>query len=217
MTRRRTIKKLYKKLKESQELDVCLTGPGFVEIKFYLKYHQQCTQVLVQDLPPSTFTLATLPANPSNLPNSSNISNLSNPSNVPNLSSLPNFIKSQLQAQKIDTDDCRSSVQVSAVLQCAIRHLATKPIQASSFPTLFRWHHPDTRRSYYLFAYLADEMASYTYTADELLGLRGSSSSQILLDKVKMNPDLGKPPLNSCPFLILPYHHTTLSIFPVEV
>jgi hypothetical protein len=206
MSRRQSIKKLYKQLKEFQEVDACLTGPGFLEIKFLLKFHHQCIQVLAQDDTPSPFTLATLPTT---------LSNLAVLPDLPNLLNLPNFIKSQLQAQKVDTDNYRHSVQVSAILQCALLHLATRPTQAPSFPTLFRWHHPDTRRSYCLFAYLTDQMAPCTYTCEQLLRLRGENSSQILLDKVKMNPDLGKTSLDFFPLSTLPPRHIYPSNFPV--
>ncbi|KAI0124873.1 hypothetical protein BJ170DRAFT_696434 [Xylariales sp. AK1849] len=166
-TRKRAIKRLYRRLKEFQELDIGLTAPGFLEIKFYLKFHSQCTRVLVEDDAQSSQALLLTPAH------------------------LPNFIQSQLQAQRVFADEFRSPVQVSAILQFAAEHLAPKPREVLSFPTLFCWYSPDTRRSYCIFAYLADKMASRIYTAAELLGLRDTQASDTVLDKVKKNPDLG--------------------------
>ncbi|KAI1873689.1 uncharacterized protein JN550_002958 [Neoarthrinium moseri] len=168
--RSKITKRLYRRLRERQILDIPLTAPGCVEIKSYLKNHSRCAHVLVEGTP-----------EPLHISTATTLS-----------SDIPLFLTSQVQAQKAIADDSRPSVQLSAILHFASQHLARVPTKTGFYPTLFHWKGQDTRRSYCLFAYLTTEMARYKYTADELLQLRCSQPSQVLLDRVKLNPDLGK-------------------------
>ncbi|KAH8678041.1 hypothetical protein BX600DRAFT_493387 [Xylariales sp. PMI_506] len=165
--RRKAAEKLHKKLRESQELDIPLTGPEFVQIKFGLKHNRRCTHVSVVDSNPVASDNSII------LP-----------------SQLPEFLHSQIQAQKLTADDFRPSSTVSIILQFATRHLADTPTQHSAFPTFLRWQQPNKRRCYYLLAYLADQMESRKYTTSELLELRGSQTLQALLDRARASRDL---------------------------
>lgn len=166
-SRKKTIKCLYGQLRASQLYDVALTAPTIVEIKHFLKNHPKCAQIWVQDNPQLTHALPSIPLD------------------------LPSFLQSQAQAQKQFADDYRRSVQVSVTLSFAAQHLARPPARTSSFPTIFRCLNPDSQRSFCLFVYLDFEMTSRIYTVPELLALKGSQSSQALLDRVKATPELG--------------------------
>ncbi|KAK6084537.1 hypothetical protein SCUP234_03326 [Seiridium cupressi] len=164
--RKKTVKRLFSQLKIWQALDVALTAPCCVEIKHSLKNHPRCAQVWIEGTLQAIDISLSLP------------------------SDLPLFLLSQLQAQRALANDPRPSVQVCVTLRFATQHLARERDQGNSFPTLFRCRNSGTQRSFCLFAYLDFEMPTYTYTVPELLRLRGSQSSQALLDSVKLNPDL---------------------------
>ncbi|RYP07893.1 hypothetical protein DL764_002259 [Monosporascus ibericus] len=80
--------------------------------------------------------------------------------------------------------------ELLAVLVVTSEFLAKDPSEPPSYPTLFVWHLPDNHRTYCLFAYLTCPMESRIYSASELLELRGSHSPHIVLDKLKLNPNI---------------------------
>ncbi|RYP54051.1 hypothetical protein DL768_001053 [Monosporascus sp. mg162] len=86
--------------------------------------------------------------------------------------------------------DAQPPNELLAVLIVTSEFLAKDPLEPPSYPTLFVWHIPDTHRTYCLFAYLTCPMESRIYSASELLELRGSHSPHIVLDKLKLNPDI---------------------------
>jgi len=169
--RRRRLRRLFTKLKHNQADDVPIPNPTIFEIKFYLKTSRRCHRVFVAD-----------EGDPSQ--------------NVPIIISelIPNFISSQLDAQRIADQD-RQSVQLSTVLVFLSRHFAINPIRYASSPTLFCWRDTDHRRTFCVFAYLNCRMDSRTYSATELLSLRGSNGSDTspdLLTKLKSDPEIGR-------------------------
>ncbi|KAI1083782.1 hypothetical protein F5B20DRAFT_525398 [Whalleya microplaca] len=164
---KRITKHLYSKLKHGQEDDAPVTAPTLTEIKFYLKNHRHCSQIIVEGDPDSDDVLAELP------------------------SDIPRFILSQLEAQKI-ADIARTSPQISAVLLVICENLAHTPTQTEAFPTVFLCNSPDQHRTYCVFAYLNHHMASRTYCVKELLELRDPENSPSLLKKLKANQEISK-------------------------
>ncbi|RYP52376.1 hypothetical protein DL769_010688 [Monosporascus sp. CRB-8-3] len=163
--RKRIIKKLYKQLRQNQAHDTPIPAPTQLGIKFYLKNHSHVNQIVIENDPDSQDFSAEPPAMPSK------------------------FILSQLEAQKI-ANVSRLSNELLAVLVVTSEFLAKDPLEPPSYPTLFVWHSPNNHRTYCLFAYLTCPMESRIYSASELLELRGSQSPHIVLDKLKLNPDI---------------------------
>lgn len=166
--RQKFVKKFYRRLAISQIEDTFLSPAGVLEIKLNLKHYSQCAQLTLQNDTKHAF-----------------VSHIS-------LQPLPNFFRSQIEGQRLSTDPLRITVQVATVLAFVDGFLTTKPKGERSRPTLFTWHLPDNPRTYCLFAYLTHNMVSRTYSVTELLELRGSQSCRTLLNKVRMNPDLGE-------------------------
>jgi hypothetical protein len=168
---RKITRKTYTRLKHAQASDVPLPNPTILEIKFYLKPSSRCHNVSIKN---------------------DNTLSLIHP--VISLEHFPQFITSQLEAQKI-TDNYRQSVQLATVLFVVSRYFVVDPIHTASIPTLFSWHETDRRRTLYLFAYLNHPMEARTYSAAELLGLRQSQTSETsngFLAKLKADPECGK-------------------------
>lgn len=165
--RKRHIKKLYNRLKIIQADDACLTAQQLVEIKFYLRHHGHCTLASVVD------DLGDIHLH------------------LPLSGHEPQFLTSQLEAQRIGANTARSSFQVWTILQFATGCLEPSPLCGRSFPTLFRWQTPGSPRHYHLFAYLSLPMAYRKYSVSELLKLRENPVGQDLLDSLKQNPHLG--------------------------
>ncbi|KAK8086360.1 hypothetical protein PG994_001334 [Apiospora phragmitis] len=163
--RRTIIKKLYKRLRTNQAEDDCLTAFQFVEIKFYLKHHRRCRHIIIKNDLPHDYLACFLPDN------------------------LPTFILSQLEAQRLVTDDSRLSVQVWSAIQIISACFSSNPSHTRSYPTLFHWRSSNKRRSYYLFSYLTRKMAR-KYKTGELLDLRDIRPCPDILDRVQRNPDV---------------------------
>ena len=166
--RRTLIKKLYKRLRTNQDEDDCLTAYQFVEIKHCLKNHRRCRHIVIKNDLPLDYFACSLPDN------------------------LPKFILSQLEAQRLITDDSRLSVQVWSAIQVISGCFSRGSSHLRSYPTLFCWRSPNKQRSYYLFAHLTRPMANRKYNASDLLDLRDVRPSQDVLDRVHQNPDVGK-------------------------
>ncbi|KAK8134660.1 hypothetical protein PG984_006672 [Apiospora sp. TS-2023a] len=164
--RRTLIKRLYKRLRTNQEEDHCLTAYQFVEIKHYLKNHRRCRHIVIKNNLPLDYLACSLPDN------------------------LPKFILSQLEAQRLITDDCRLSVQVWSAIQIISGCFSRSSSHPRLYPTLFCWRSPNKQRSYYIFAHLTRPMANRKYKASELLDLRDIRPSQDILDRVHQNPDV---------------------------
>ncbi|KJZ80182.1 hypothetical protein HIM_00032 [Hirsutella minnesotensis 3608] len=120
---------------------------------------------------------------------------------------LPNFLKSQLEAQKI-TDETKLWSQIAPLLTFIEAHLRTFE-KARSFPTLFIWHSREKHRSYFLFAFVGIKMVSRTYTARELLRLRKAHAGKELYNRLyaKLRDDFGlreifrMPPAGALPLI----------------
>lgn len=114
---------------------------------------------------------------------------------------LPNFLKSQLDAQKI-ADGTRLWTQIAPILTFIQANLRT--IGASrGFPTLFLWYSPEHHRSYIFFAFLGTKMAPVTYTARELIRMRPLPAKRELYDELydKLHKDLALGTLHILAFL----------------
>ncbi|KAK8037005.1 hypothetical protein PG991_001319 [Apiospora marii] len=164
--RRTLIKKLYKRLRTNQDEDDCLTAYQFVEIKHYLKNHRRCRHIVIKNDLPLDHLACSLPDD------------------------LPKFILSQLEAQRLITDDSRLSVQVWSAIQVISGCFSRGSSPSRSYPTLFCWRSPNKQRSYYIFAHLTRPMANRKYKASDLLDLRDVRPSQDILDRVHRNPDV---------------------------
>ena len=175
---RKQAKLLLKRLKECQLLDVILTPSTVWEMKYMLKSLSRVVTVKV--MADETFK---------------------NPVHVPR-HKLPQFIVSQLEAQKLISLGS-PRVPINPPLFLAISSLPEQDTINSSrvHPTLLSWHTPETHRSYWLFACLEIEMpGTGTYTVEELLALRNSSSPKVedcLSRLARQEPDLSKSALAS--------------------
>ncbi|RYO89668.1 hypothetical protein DL766_004068 [Monosporascus sp. MC13-8B] len=163
--RKKITKKLYKQLRQNQAHDTPIPAPTQLGIKFYLKNHRHINQIVIENDTDAQGFSAEPPGTPSK------------------------FILSQLEAQKI-ANVSRPSNELAAALVVTSEFLAKDPLEPPSYPTLCIWHSPDNHRTYCLFAYLTCPMESRIYSASELLELRGSYSPHIVLDKLKLNPDI---------------------------
>ncbi|KAJ6441783.1 actin filament organization protein app1 [Purpureocillium lavendulum] len=95
---------------------------------------------------------------------------------------MPNFLRSQLDAQKI-TDGTRLWSQVVPILtfiQSTIRRLG----KSRGYPTLFVWHSRENHRSYFFFAFVEFKMVSKTYSIRELVRMKNSSASKEFYDRL---------------------------------
>ena len=168
---RKQAKLLLKRLKECQLLDVILTPSTVWEMKYMLKSLSRVVTVKV--MADETFE---------------------NPVHVPRRK-LPQFIVSQLEAQKLISFGS-PQVPINPPLFLAISSLPEQATINSSrvHPTLLCWHTPEKHRSYWLFACLEIEMpGTGTYTVEELLALRNSSSPKVeecLSRLSRQEPDL---------------------------
>ncbi|KAI1118141.1 hypothetical protein F5Y14DRAFT_438937 [Nemania sp. NC0429] len=165
---RKITRKLFTRLKHTQADDVPLPNPTVLEIKFYLKTNRRCRTVFVKN------DTALSPEPP-----------------IVSLERVPQFITSQLEAQRI-ADKHRQSIQLSTVLVVLLEYFVDDPIQTASVPTLFFWHEAARRRTFYLFAYLNYPMEARTYSAAELLGLRcaqAPETSRGVLARLKADPE----------------------------
>lgn len=165
-------KKLLKRLKESQRLDIDLTPATVWEIKYLLKSTKKVTKISV--LVDGTFSC---------------------PGFVPS-DRIPRFIISQLEAHKLIAVDS-PQVAVNSPLFFVLASLEdTDKVNSCTQPTLFCWHSPDAHRSYWLFACLdtSTEMpVSGTYSVEELLSFRDTQSPRVeerLSKLAKQQPEL---------------------------
>ncbi|KAF7553359.1 hypothetical protein G7046_g7125 [Stylonectria norvegica] len=106
---------------------------------------------------------------------------------------LPNFLRSQLEAQKI-TDDTSLWTQLRPLLYFIHSQLRSSH-QPHGFPTLFRWYSEEKHRSFLFFAFIGIKMPSRVYTACDLLAMRhtplGTRLFERLCEKLKQDADLG--------------------------
>ncbi|RCI14460.1 hypothetical protein L249_6121 [Ophiocordyceps polyrhachis-furcata BCC 54312] len=120
---------------------------------------------------------------------------------------LPNFLQSQLEAQKI-ADGSRLLLRLAPLLTFVQAHLPRLD-RSRAFPTLFIWHSRENHRSYLFFAFVEIRMVSKTYTARELLRLRKVSAGKEfydrLVEKLRKEQGLGDihriPPRVSLPLI----------------
>lgn len=117
------------------------------------------------------------------------------------LDALPNFLRSQLEAQKI-ADGSRLWSQVVPILtfiQANLRRFG----KSRGFPTLFVWYSRENHRSYLFFAFVDVKMVSKTYSARELLRMRtvlaGKELYDRLYEKIRKDASLGTLPIDSTP------------------
>lgn len=109
--------------------------------------------------------------------------------------SMPKFLRSQLEAQKI-ADGSRLWSQVVPILTF-IQNNFRRFGKARGFPTLFVWHSREKHRSYLFFAFVEIKMVSKTYTARELLRMKEVSAGKELYErlheKLRKDTGLGEP------------------------
>lgn len=174
---RRRTKRLLKTLKRLQKDNAPVTPYILIEAKFrfLLSGRCSCVRVAYEELADGRFDI---PHNP-----------------------LPNFILSQLEAQKL-TDAISPRDSILPVLFFIDSSLSTDPSRQASFPTLFCWYCRPRHRTYYFFAHLNLKMPSKSYTIDELLALRAEDSPVALRSLAKSSPVLGEyfpgSPSSSC-------------------
>lgn len=148
LTRSKKSKRLLRWLSVLQNKDCTLEPSTTLLIKHSLLHnHQRCIQVTIR-----------LAGNP-------NMLFYSSPR-----STLPHFLQSQLDAQKI-ADGSRIWTQIAPILTFIGANIRTFGSQRGH-PTLFLWYSRETHRSYLFFAFLRAKMAPVTYTAQELLRMK---------------------------------------------
>ncbi|UNI19839.1 hypothetical protein JDV02_005986 [Purpureocillium takamizusanense] len=171
MTRSKRAKRIVRSLSLAQHEDHVLSAftPLLIRYNLLHNYHR-CIQVSVDVGWPSDRVPMTSP-----------------------YGTLPNFLRSQLDAQKI-TDGTRLWSQVVPLLtfiQSNIRRLG----KSRGYPTLFVWHSRENHRSYFFFAFVEIKMVSKTYSIRELVRMRNSSASKEfydrLYDKLQRDPSFG--------------------------
>ncbi|KAK3944489.1 hypothetical protein QBC46DRAFT_279743 [Diplogelasinospora grovesii] len=160
---RKRVKRLLRLLKELQKDDYVVTAPTLVEARHLLQISQRCVLVTIQTDPTSTFSFDC------------------------GHTFIPRFILSQLEAQKL-TDRSSSRVCISPPLTFILLSLSGSA-REQVFPTLFRWHCSAKHRTYFVFAYIKDNMARRSYTINELLNLRGTRIP-IRLSALANHPEL---------------------------
>ncbi|PHH92594.1 hypothetical protein CDD83_6655 [Cordyceps sp. RAO-2017] len=172
MTRSKRAKRILRCLSAAQHEDHNLSGSVTPLIRYNLLHdYHRCIQVSVElgastDRFPTAFSFG----------------------------AMPNFLRSQLEAQKI-ADGSRLWSQVVPLL--TFIHANLRRFEKSrGFPTLFTWHSRENHRSYFFFAFVEIRMVSKIYTARELLRLRKASAGKDfyhrLLDKLRRDTGLGE-------------------------
>ncbi|GJN85069.1 hypothetical protein PLIIFM63780_008633 [Purpureocillium lilacinum] len=171
MTRSKRAKQIVRSLSLAQHEDHVLSAftPLLIRYNLLHNYHR-CIQVSVDLGRPSDRFTITSPYD-----------------------ALPNFLRSQLDAQKI-TDGTRLWSQVVPILtfiQSNIRRLG----KSRGYPTLFVWHSRENHRSYFFFAFVEIKMVSKTYSIRELVRMKNFSASKEfydrLYDKLQRDPSFG--------------------------
>ncbi|POR33902.1 Uncharacterized protein TPAR_05894 [Tolypocladium paradoxum] len=104
---------------------------------------------------------------------------------------LPNFLRSQLEAQKI-ADGSRlwsQAVPILTFIQANLRKFG----KSRGYPTLFVWYSRENHRSYLFFAFVDVKMVSKTYSARELLRMRNVLAGKDFYDRLygKLRKDAG--------------------------
>lgn len=163
---RRRSKRLLSHLKDLQGRDGWVTPPTIFAMKHLLQLSNRCKLVGVK-----------IDSFVANCPHDSC------------RSLLPEFIVSQLEAQKL-TDRLSETVPVPPIVAFVIQSLPSAVGSDTLYPTLFRWYYPPTCRTYYVFAHISHSMARRTYTLTELMGFRTNQVSGDIL-AMTGNPEIG--------------------------
>ena len=181
MTKSKRAKRILRSLSAAQHEDHVLSCSTIPLIRYNLlhNYHR-CIQVFVDLGEPSGRLPACSP-----------------------FGALPNFLESQLEAQKI-ADGSRLRSQVVPILtfiQANLRILG----KSLGFPTLFVWFSQENHRSYLFFAFVDVKMVSKTYSARELLRMRnflaGKELYNRLYETTRKDTALGTLPMCSTPYV----------------
>lgn len=176
MTRSKRAKRVLRCLSISQHEDEMLSHSTTPLIRYNLlhNYHR-CRQVSIDLAEPTDMALNTI-----------------------SYTLLPQFLKSQVDAQKIADGSRRWSqiVPILTFIQANLRRFGT----SRGFPTLFLWYSRENHRSYFFFAFVENRMASKTYSSRELLRMRqipaGKELYNQLHERLQKDLELGIHPVS---------------------
>lgn len=168
VTRSKKSKRVLRWLSVLQAKDETLGPSTTLLIKYYLLHNQhRCIQVSIR------------------LPGTTKKSRNHSPRNT-----LPTFLQSQLDAQKI-ADGSRLRTQIAPILTFIRANLRSTG-SSRGYPTLFLWYSTENHRSYVFFAFLRTKMAPVTYTAQDLLRMKTVPPKREVYDDIcqKLQKDL---------------------------
>lgn len=169
---RKKARKLLKELWELQTEDVPMTASTLLKIKYLLGTTKRCNRIDVI----SPKFLADLPACPLEITDS----------RLPKFIPTSHFVRCQLEDQKLTgsrSHHCQQDpIALPAILSFLDLACSSKGTpRKSSHATQFRWHCSLTHRTHVIFAFIDFKMKSRVYSIEELLNLRASASSDILV------------------------------------
>lgn len=169
---RKKARKLLKELWELQTEDVPMTPSTLLKIKYLLGSTTRCNRIDVV----SPKFLADLPTCPLEITDS----------RLPNFIPTSHFVRCQLEDQKLTgsrSHHCQQDpIALPAILSFLDLVCSSKDTpRESSHATQFRWHCSLTHRTHVIFAFIDFKMKSRVYSIEELLNLRASASSDVLV------------------------------------
>ncbi|TPX10558.1 uncharacterized protein E0L32_008444 [Thyridium curvatum] len=171
MPSRKKTKKLLSQLLEAQDFDLVVTRFVWMEAKYLLRIGRRCAMVKIQTDP---YFIC---------------------SRTVDREIIPNFIISQLEAQKLANPDARQIPFTPILNFIAVR----SPDDGPAFPTSFQWQSRETHKTHFIFAYIDCRMPSRSYSVQELLSLRGRDVASDLRALADQDEELAKitAPANS--------------------
>lgn len=169
---RKKARKLLKELWELQTEDVPMTASTLLKIKYLLGTTKRCNRIDVI----SPKFLADLPACPLEITDS----------RLPKFIPTSHFVRCQLEDQKLTgsrSHHCQQDpIALPSILSFLDLACSSKGTpRKSSHATQFRWHCSLTHRTHVIFAFIDFKMKSRVYSIEELLNIRASASSDILV------------------------------------
>lgn len=163
MPSRKKTKKLLSQLLEAQDFDLVVTRFVWMEAKYLLRIGRRCAMVKIQTDP---YFIC---------------------SRTVDREIIPNFIISQLEAQKLANPDARQIPFTPILNFIAVR----SPDDGPAFPTSFQWQSRETHKTHFIFAYIDCRMPSRSYSVQELLSLRGRDVASDLRALADQDEELG--------------------------
>ncbi|KAK4167296.1 hypothetical protein QBC43DRAFT_363185 [Cladorrhinum sp. PSN259] len=149
---KRRTKKVLKDLSNLQDDDYSITAQTLLAAKHLLRHSSKCYSINITEAETTDEGAIWIPRD-----------------------QMPNFILSQLEAQRL-TDFDSDPIRVSPLVAFVVLHAAPPTWQNGDYPTLFTWYNKPKHRYFCLFAYIKHKMSRRTYTISELLAFRGNET-----------------------------------------